>query len=404
MCRIDPPLMLPESTSLVDDTAPLATSAPAAPRVQISKTDEATLALALSGAWTMRGHLPAAGELTAQLDAAPSVRRITFDTRELAGWDSAFLTFILGLVRHARDRKLAVDFAGLPPGMTGLIDLATAVPARPEAAEQPKRRSFVRIFGEACLDLASGTGRLMAFIGEAAMSLARFATGRARFRRSDLWLFIEQAGVDALPIVSLISLLQGLTMAFLGAAQLQMFGAQIYVANLIGLSMAAEVGAVMTAIIMAGRTGAAYAAQLGTMQVNQEIDALKTMGLEPMDFLVLPRMLALILMMPLLYLYANLLGMFGGGVIAVTVLGMTAEQFLNQLFQAVPLSVFVTGLIKSAVFGVLVALSGCMQGINCGRSAAAVGDATTSAVVMAIVAIIIGDGIFGVLAPPFAVQ
>ena len=193
-------------------------------------------------------------------------------------------------------------------------------------------------------------------------------------------------------------------MAFLGAAQLQMFGAQVYVANLIGLSMASEVGAVMTAIIMAGRTGAAYAAQIGTMQVNQEIDALKTMGLEPMDFLVLPRMLALILMMPLLYLYANLLGMFGGGIIAVTVLGMTAEQFLNQLFHAVPLSVFVTGLIKSAVFGVLVALSGCMQGINCGRSAAAVGDATTSAVVMAIVAIIIGDGIFGVLAPPFAVQ
>ena len=134
----------------------------------------------------------------------------------------------------------------------------------------------------------------MAFIGEAAMSLFRFATGRARFRRSDMWLFIEQAGVDALPIVSLISLLQGLTMAFLGAAQLQMFGAQIYVANLIGMSMAAEVGAVMTAIIMAGRTGAAYAAQIGTMQVNQEIDALQTMGLEPMDFLVLPRMLALI--------------------------------------------------------------------------------------------------------------
>ena len=243
----------------------------------------------------------------------------------------------------------------------------------------------------------------MAFIGEAAMSLFRFATGRARFRRSDMWLFIEQAGVDALPIVSLISLLQGLTMAFLGAAQLQMFGAQIYVANLIGMSMAAEVGAVMTAIIMAGRTGAAYAAQIGTMQVNQEIDALQTMGLEPMDFLVLPRMLALIAMMPLLYLYANLLGMFGGGVIAVLVLGITPEQFLNQLFAAVPLSVFVTGLIKSGVFGILVALSGCMQGINCGRSAAAVGEATTSAVVMAIVAIIVGDGIFGVLAPPFPV-
>lgn len=288
--------------------------------------------------------------------------------------------------------------------MSGLIDLATAVAPHQEAAPQAKRPSFVRIFGQACLDLASGTGRLMAFIGEASLSLLRFATGRARFRRSDLWLFIQQAGVDALPIVSLLSLLQGLTMAFLGAAQLKMFGAQVYVANLIGLSMAAEVGAVMTAIIMAGRTGAAYAAQIGTMQVNQEIDALKTMGLEPMDFLVLPRMLALILMMPLLYLYANLLGMLGGGLIAVTVLGMTGDQFANQLFHAVPLSVFVTGLIKSGVFGVLVALSGCMQGINYGRSAAAVGDATTSAVVTAIVAIIIADGVFGVVAPPFSIQ
>ena len=178
-----------------------------------------------------------------------------------------------------------------------------------------------------------------------------------------------------------------------------MFGAQIYVANLIGMSMASEVGAVMTAIIMAGRTGAAYAAQIGTMQVNQEIDALKTMGLEPMDFLVLPRMLALILMMPLLYLYANLLGMFGGGIIAVTVLGMTPNSSSTSCSRRAAV-VVVTGLIKSGVFGILVALSGCMQGINCGRSAAAVGDATTSAVVMAIVAIIVGDGIFGVLAPP----
>ena len=142
----------------------------------------------------------------------------------------------------------------------------------------------------------------------------------------------------------------------------------------------------------------------GDLRKMRMICALKTMGLEPMDFLVLPRMLALILMMPLLYLYANLLGMLGGGLIAVTVLGMTGDQFANQLFHAVPLSVFVTGLIKSGVFGVLVALSGCMQGINCGRSAAAVGDATTSAVVTAIVAIIIADGVFGVVAPPFSIQ
>jgi phospholipid/cholesterol/gamma-HCH transport system permease protein len=153
---------------------------------------------------------------------------------------------------------------------------------------------------------------------------------------------------------------------------------------------------------MAGRTGAAYAASIGTMQVNQEVDALQTMGFEPMDFLVLPRMLALILMMPLLYLYANLLGMLGGGAIAVTVLGLTIDQYVNQLFSAVPLSMVFSGLIKSSVFGLLVAICGCMQGIACGRSAAAVGNATTSAVVMSMVAIIVADGIFGVINPPLA--
>lgn len=361
------------------------------------------MALALGGTWTVRSRLPALSDITRQIDEATAVRRVAFDTRALGDWDTALLTFLLGVIQHAKTKQLTVDRDGLPRGMSGLIDLATAVAPPKGTAEKRTRRSLVTVFGDAAISFAAGTGRLMAFIGEASMSLGRFATGRARFRRSDMWLFIEQAGVDALPIVSLLSLLQGLTMAFIGAAQLQMFGAQIYVANLIGMSMAAEVGAVMTAIIMAGRTGAAYAAQIGTMQVNQEIDALRTMGLEPMDFLVLPRMLALILMMPLLYLYANLLGMFGGGVIAVFALGITPEQFANQLFAAVPLTVFMTGLIKSGVFGILVALSGCMQGVNCGRSAAAVGDATTSAVVMSIVAIIVADGVFGVVAPPFPV-
>lgn len=402
MSGSDPSSALPGATGMAGTAA--AVSAPAAARADINTTDPGTVAVSLSGAWTMIGQRPALADLTKRIDAIPSVHRLTFDTESLGRWDSAFLTFVLGLVRYARNGQKEVDLAGLPAGVSGLIDLATAVAPHEEAAARVVRPSFVRIFGQACLDLAGGTGRLVAFVGEAALSLGRLATGRARFRRSDLWLFIQQAGVDALPIVSLLSLLQGLTMAFLGAAQLKMFGAQVYVANLIGLSMAAEVGAVMTAIIMAGRTGAAYAAQIGTMQVNQEIDALKTMGLEPMDFLVLPRMLALILMMPLLYLYANLLGMLGGGLIAVTVLGMTGDQFANQLFHAVPLSVFVTGLIKSGVFGVLVALSGCMQGVNCGRSAAAVGDATTSAVVTAIVAIIIADGVFGVVAPPFSIQ
>jgi phospholipid/cholesterol/gamma-HCH transport system permease protein len=351
------------------------------------------LNLRLLGDWTLHSGVPDLDGAEKEIEAKGTLRRVTFDATGLRDWDSALLTFILGLVDYANSRKLEIDLTGLPPGVRGLTELATAVPKQEGIAEKRTRRSLLEVFGDQMISFADGTGRLMEFIGEAAKSFGRLITGRTRFRRSDLWLFIEEAGVDAL---------QGLTMAFLGAAQLRMFGAQIYVANLIGMSMVAEVGAVMTAIIMAGRTGAAYAASIGTMQVNQEVDALQTMGFVPMDFLVLPRMLALILMMPLLYLYANLLGMLDGGAIAVSVLGLTVDQYVNQLFSAVPLSMVFSGLIKSSVFGLLVAICGCMQGIGCGRSAAAVGNATTSAVVMSLVAIIVADGIFGVINPPLA--
>jgi phospholipid/cholesterol/gamma-HCH transport system permease protein len=212
-----------------------------------------------------------------------------------------------------------------------------------------------------------------------------------------LVVLMEECGARALPIVSLISLIVGLILAFVGAIQLRLFGAQIYVADLVGLAMSREMGAMMTGIIMAGRTGAAFAAQLGTMQVNEEIDAFKTMGISPMEFLVLPRMLALAAMMPLLCIYANLMGMFGGGIVAVGMLDITPAQYYNQTLLAVHLVDFGVGVVKSLIFGVLVAMSGCLRGIQCGRSADAVGDATTSAVVTAIVAIIVSDAIMTVL-------
>ncbi len=161
--------------------------------------------------------------------------------------------------------------------------------------------------------------------------------------------------------------------------------------------MASDMGAIMTAIIMAGRTGAAFAAQIGTMQVNEEVDALKTFGFSPMDFLVLPRMIALILMMPLLCVYANLLGMLGGGLIGVGLLHISVVQYVNETLHGVALMDFVIGIAKSVIFGILVAVSGCLRGMQCGRSASAVGQAATSAVVTGIVFIIVTDGIFAVL-------
>ncbi|MBM4199860.1 MAG: ABC transporter permease, partial [Gammaproteobacteria bacterium] len=231
------------------------------------------------------------------------------------------------------------------------------------------------------------------FLGEAALSFATLATGRARFRKIDLWLNIQECGPSAVPIVTLISLLVGLILAFVGAVQLALFGAQIYIADLVALGMLREMGALMTAIIMAGRTGAAFAAQLGTMNVNQEISALRVMGFAPLEFLVLPRMLALILVMPVLCLYANLLGIIGGGMITIGFFDVSVTQYLNRTQEAAHLTDLAVGLAKCTVFGVLIAIAGCMRGMQCGRSASAVGDAATSAVVTSIVLIVVSDSI-----------
>ena len=181
---------------------------------------------------------------------------------------------------------------------------------------------------------------------------------------------------------------------------MQLFGAQIYVADLVGIAMVRLMAAIMTGIVMAGRTGGAFAAQLGTMQVNQEIDALKTLGISPMEFLVLPRMLALALMMPLLCLYANLMGILGGMVVGVGMLNIGFIQYYNETAKAVGLWNLGIGLFSGVVFGVIVALSGCMRGMQCGRSASAVGDAATSAVVTAIVGIIVSTAVITVRIPP----
>ena len=197
--------------------------------------------------------------------------------------------------------------------------------------------------------------------------------------------------------VTLISFLIGLILAFVGAVQLQQFGASIFVANLVAIAMTREIGCIMTAIVMSGRTGAAFAAQLGTMNTNQEIDALSTLGISPMEFLVLPRMLALIAMMPLLTVYADLVGILGGAVVGIGMLGLSPTEYFEQTRAAVKVSDFLIGITKSSVFGVVVALAGCLRGLNSGRSAAAVGLAATSAVVTSIVWLIVLDGIFAVI-------
>jgi phospholipid/cholesterol/gamma-HCH transport system permease protein len=267
------------------------------------------------------------------------------------------------------------------------------VPEKEGARKKPKKELFLDLVGAKAIVVWRSTVDMVDFLGEASVAFGRLLTGRASFRRTDLVLLLKECGAQALPIVSLISVLVGLILAFVGAIELKMFGAQIFVADLVGIAMVRIMGAIMTGIIMAGRTGAAFAAQIGTMQVNEEIDALQTLGISPMEFLVLPRMVALIVMMPLLCLYADLMGIVGGVVVGVGMLDLSLTEYLNRTREAVRMTHLWIGLFDSAVFGVLVAMAGCLRGIQCGRSASAVGEATTSAVVTSIVAIVVATAV-----------
>ena len=370
--------------------------APAA-EMTVHKPAEDTLLVALSGTWKLGEILPSEADIQKKLAAADGVDAIAFDTQNLADWDSALLTFLQRLRQFCTDKHIRIDSRGLPEGARRLLALAAAVPEKKDARKKDERQPFLAMVGNETVDFFASTGKLLAFIGEATLALGRLLRGRAFFRRSDLFLIVESCGGQALPIVALISFLVGLILAFVVAIQLSLFGAQIYVADLVGIAMVRLMAAVMTGVVMAGRTGGAFAAQLGTMQVNQEIDALKTLGLSPMEFLVLPRMLALALMMPLLCLYANVMGILGGTVVGVGVLDIGLVQYYQRTVAAVRLWDLGIGIFSGTVFGVIVALAGCMRGMECGRSASAVGDAATSAVVTAIVGITVATAVITVI-------
>ncbi len=369
---------------------------PAAHKIDLNRLPNGELLIRLSGRWTLAEGVPSIENLRAEYEGAAPPRCVTFDTQAITDWDSALPTFLRGLLDHFASRGIDTDRSGLREGLRRLLDLAAAVPEvgiEVDTADDP----WVTRFGLAAIRRGKSATESIAFLGEVTIALLRLVTGRAHFRVSDLALIIQQCGAGAVTIVTLVSFLVGLILAFIGAIQLQQFGAQIFVADLVGLGMAREMGAIMTAIIMAGRTGASFAAQLGTMTVNEEIDALKTMGISPIEFLILPRLLGLTLMMPLLCLYADMMGIIGGAVVGVGMLDLGVVSYFDETRNALSLADFGAGLIKSVIYGSLIALSGCLRGMQCGRSASAVGDATTSAVVTSIVLIVIASGIINVI-------
>ena len=358
----------------------------AEPTLRIQRQGD-TVELHFSGDWSIPYDPP--NRLDVATSPAPS--RVVALPVGLTEWGSSLLVVLEGVREQCAQAQVPLDTKAMPEGVRRLLALAAAVPEREGARRTSRKTSFISSLGENTIQRSTDFRDGLHFVGECTIAFGRLLIGKARVRRCDVLEMIYAAGPQALGIITVISVLVGMIVAFMGAVQLQMFGAEIYVADMVSLGMTREMGALMTGIIIAGRTGAAYAAQLGTMQVNEEIDALKTCGFSPIEFLVLPRLIALILMTPLLTIYANILGIIGGAIIGVTMLDIGVVQYWNQTVASMGIDDAASGIVKSIIFGILVAVAGCMRGIQCGRNASAVGDAATRAVVSGIVYIIVAD-------------
>ena len=330
-------------------------------------------------------------QLSLLTEELKNTSEINFSSDSLIEWDSLLASAIYTMILNARQKNISVDLSGLPKDLKQLIDLALAVDRKPQLA-QSEKLPFLENLGNKGLNIFSGLQKSLLFIYQITLSFARWFSGKALMRKIDLEFALEDCSYKAFGIISLVSFMVGLILAFVGALQLKMFGAQIYVASLVTIGMTRIIGAIMTGIIMAGRTGASYAATIGTMQVNEEIDALKTFGFNVTDFLILPRFLSLILTMPILTMVSDIMGILGGAFVGIIMLDISAAQYLKYSLDAFSATNFLVGLFHGLIYGIIIACCGCYYGINCGRNADSVGIATTKAVVSSIVIMIVATG------------
>ncbi len=314
--------------------------------------------------------------------------------RNIASWDTDFVMALFNALRFVP--KENITYSHLPQGMEQLLRLALQTPFA-EMEAPTSKLPFLERVGEGGLRFFRCVKRGILFIHKCLLSWGRQLTGKAVYRSKDFWMILADCGPKSIFIVSLISFMVGLILAFVGAIQLKTFGAQIYVASLVTIGMTRIMGAVMTGVIMAGRTGASYAATIGTMQVNEELDALQTMGISRTDFLVLPRLNALLLSMPILVLLADFMGILGGCCVCVLFWEIPLGEYIRYTINSFTITNFLVGIFHGVVFGFIIALCGCYFGMNCGRNADSVGTATTHAVVYAIVWMIVMTGLLTVL-------
>ncbi len=355
--------------------------------------DGGALLVTLSGDWVARTD--GVDSAAAQQIAKPGVHVLKFDTSKLGRWDSALLAFLLNIRQTADRAGVAFDQEGLPAPARSLLKLASEPAAVSPSRPRP---SFLDRVGLWAIAIWTEGVEATALVGNIVLRGAAALRGRASMRGVDLVDAMFDAGVAALPIVTVVGLLVGGILAFIGANELSKFGAGVYVANLVSIGMVREMAALMTAIIMAGRTGGAYAANVAAMEGGEEIDALRAMGISVFDYLILPRLLALTAMMPVLYLYGCLVGILGGLCVGAATLHVTATSFFIQAQNSLSGSQFALGLVKSLSFGAFIAVSACRVGLRADRSAAAVGKAATTAVVIGIVGVIALDAVFDLCA------
>lgn len=378
---------MPESSSVTGGKLPRATA----------HGEGGTLRLCVGGVWHMGMPVPAEIHHVSQKLTSGQVNCLSLEAEGLEAWDTSLLVVLLELVQNARESKIRVDTHALPEGLVRLMRLALSIPAREGAQRKVKPTSFVDSVGASVLGLWPKILDFMDFSADLLRAVGRLFTGRTAMRAQDFFQAMYVCGWQSLPIISITTLLFGLILAFVGAVQLTQFGAQVYVAGLVGIGVLRVMGAVMVGVVMSGRIGASYAAMLGSMQVNEEVDALTTLGISPMEFLVLPRLLALALMTPLLTLYADLMGMLGGYIVGVGLLGLNAMEYWDATIRMVHYKHLIIGLVYATFFGMIIAAAGCYQGLRCGRSAQAVGHATTTAVVQSIVGIITATAIITII-------
>jgi phospholipid/cholesterol/gamma-HCH transport system permease protein len=361
--------------------------------------EEGSLVLRAAGRWLVA----TAAEIDRSLSVLdlPQGRHVTLDLSGIDRLDTAGAWLVLRTEHDLLARGNQVEIKNLQPGFAPLFEQVRAGGAvRPVSHPRPAHHTlagFVARIGEVTLGLMGRGYSILGFLGLVSGTACAVLRHPRRLRLTAMLAQMERTGVDALPIVGLLSFLIGIVIAFQGADQLRQFGAEIYTVNLLGVGMLRELAVLMTAIILAGRSGSAFTAQLGTMRVNEEIDAMRAIGLDPVEVLVIPRLFALLLTLPMLTLYADFAGLFGGWLMAWGALGITVPQFLRQLHLALGGWTFWIGVIKSPFFAAIIALVGCYEGLCVERSAESVGRQTTLSVVEAIFLVIVGDAAFSIL-------